>query len=255
LPNSQALVTPVLGIPTSGTLTNCTGLPAKGISWTWGEKLTVGDANPPVVAGYLYDCTDGTTITITDFFDSGNDDHSEFVTGDRIGVLMNDSDVTIGFDSATIEGNAETQFTGHPTTVLLIEFIYRDGVWYSPTLTSGLTNAVTMSAKIGRNHNTFTGNDTMTDDEAYNYTHYVTAAAVINLPAVGAYHEFSIKNHTDGDVNINPDNANYIKLNGAAAFHVGDSIVGTDIGDGCSCEYYAANTWACDCVGYEDAGD
>jgi len=35
----------------------------------------------------------------------------------------------------------------------------------------------------------------------------------------------------------------------------GDSIVGTDIGDGCSCEYFAANTIACDCVGYEDAGD
>ena len=32
LPNSQALVTPVLGIPTSGTLTNCTGLPTAGIS-------------------------------------------------------------------------------------------------------------------------------------------------------------------------------------------------------------------------------
>jgi len=32
LPNSQTLVTPVLGTPTSGTLTNCTGLPTAGIS-------------------------------------------------------------------------------------------------------------------------------------------------------------------------------------------------------------------------------
>ena len=32
LPDSQALVTPVLGTPTSGTLTNCTGLPLAGLA-------------------------------------------------------------------------------------------------------------------------------------------------------------------------------------------------------------------------------
>ncbi len=42
LPNSQALVTPVLGTPTSGTLTNCTGLPVAGITASTATALGVG---------------------------------------------------------------------------------------------------------------------------------------------------------------------------------------------------------------------
>jgi hypothetical protein len=42
LPNSQALVTPVLGTPTSGTLTNCTGLPVNGIVDDTSSALGVG---------------------------------------------------------------------------------------------------------------------------------------------------------------------------------------------------------------------
>lgn len=42
LPNSQALVTPVLGTPTSGTLTNCTGLPVNGIVDDTTSALGVG---------------------------------------------------------------------------------------------------------------------------------------------------------------------------------------------------------------------
>ncbi len=42
LPNSQALVTPVLGTPTSGTLTNCNGLPVNGIVDDTTSALGVG---------------------------------------------------------------------------------------------------------------------------------------------------------------------------------------------------------------------
>jgi len=227
-------------------------------NWTWGGALEVGDATPPIKSGYVYDCTGATDITITDFYGISADNHTEFTAGKtRFRVWMNKDEVTIDFSAnANIEGNADTNFVGHDSQWIMLEFLYVGTGFQCTNLYSGMTNALTMSAKVGRNHNTFTGNDDITDDEAYNYTHYVTGAGgyVIGIPAVGAYHEFSIRNHTAGDVNINPNGSEIIILNGVA-LDAGDSIVGTDIGDGCSFEYFAADTWAAYCVGYEDAGD
>lgn len=41
LPSGQALIDPVLGTPTSGTLTNCTGLPLSGVVDSTTEALGV----------------------------------------------------------------------------------------------------------------------------------------------------------------------------------------------------------------------
>ena len=112
-------------------------------TWYWGGALTVGDATPPVTAGYLYDCTGGTTITITDFYDSGDDDDGDFTDGDRFGVLMNDPDVEIDFsENANIEGNADVDFAGNASQVILIVFQTRNGVWYA-NLTTGFSDALT----------------------------------------------------------------------------------------------------------------
>jgi len=282
---SPTLVTPILGTPTSGTLTNCTGLPVAGLSdvnagtdptadleeethasehapngadpvatWSWGSGLEAGDATPPVKNGYLYDLGTPTTITITDFYGISHDDHTEFVDGDRIGIFMHNPAVTLGCSTGPIECNSGTDFKGHASQITPVIFIYASGAWYSPNLVTGMSDALTLSAKVGRNYNTFTGNDTMTDAEAYNHTHYVTSAAEIELPAVGAYHSWSIRNHTADDVNLDPNGSEVIRLNGVA-LDAGDSIVGTDVGDKCDCGYFSAGVIACDCTGYEDAGD
>jgi len=228
-------------------------------TWYWGGALTVGDATPPVTNGYLYDCTGGTTIAILDFYDSGDDDHSEFTDGDRIGVLMNDTDVTLDFDGSPaatyLEGNAGTDFTGHATQIQLVIFIYRNGVWYTPSLTMGQSNALTLLAKVGMNTNTFTGNDTMDAAEAYNYTHYVTSAAEIELPVVAQYMSFTVITVGAIAVSIDPDASDDIVLDGVTTLGNGDKATNLSVtGDMITCTYYVANSWYCASNGWTDGG-
>lgn len=225
--------------------------------WTWGGALTVGDANPPVVSGYVYDCTGATTITITDFFDSGNDDHSEFTSGkSRFRLLMNDADATIDFsDNSEIEGNANTDFVGHATQWIMLEFLYVDTGWQCTNLTSGMTNALTLSAKIGMNTVTDADGFTMTAAQGYNYTVFATGAGTIGMPPVAQYMQFCVENHTDENVVVNPDatgTEDTPRLDGQALAQ-GDSMTGTDYGDILCCTYYAADTWSCVGSGYEDS--
>lgn len=118
--------------------------------------LTIGDATPEVASKGLYDCVGGTTITITDFVDSDGD-HSEFSDGDYIGVLMNDSDVTIDLSSnSNIEGNVETDYTGHATILNLLIFTFieetSDDVsvdyWQCINYNMGFSNPTTFSANV-----------------------------------------------------------------------------------------------------------
>jgi len=70
--------------------------------------------------------------------------------------------------------------------------------------------------------------------------------------------QFTVENHTDGDVDLNPDatgTEDTIRLDGVA-LDQGDAIRGTDIGDCAVCSsYYAADTWSCFTNGYGDEVD
>jgi len=98
---------------------------------------------------------------------------------------------------------------------------------------------------------------TMTATQGFGYTVYATGAGTIVMPPVAAGMQFTVENHTANDVNINPDASgteDTIRIEGVA-LDQGDSIVGTDLGDTARCTYYAADTWSCITIGYEDAGD
>ena len=143
--------------------------------------LTVGDATPPVASKGLYDCTGGTTITITNFYDSGDDNTGDFSDGDYIGVLMNDADVTIGFSGALIEGNSETDFKGHATSIVLLLFIFYNDVWYCPTLNVGMSDAVTLAVdtvQAGMNVIPSAGNITLTAAQMNSIIHVSQAGDV-----------------------------------------------------------------------------
>ena len=115
--------------------------------WLWGGALEIGDATPPIASGYVYDCTDATTITITDFYAVGSDDHTGFVSGkSRFRVWMNDEEVTVDFSAnAEIEGNAGQDFTGSASDFVLLEFLYLDTGWQCTNFTSGFSNPTTLA--------------------------------------------------------------------------------------------------------------
>ena len=115
--------------------------------WLWGGALEIGDATPPIASGYVYDCTGATTITITDFYAVGSDDHTGFVSGkSRFRVWMNDEEVTVDFSAnAEIEGNAGQDFTGSASDFVLLEFLYLDTGWQCTNFTSGFSNPTTLA--------------------------------------------------------------------------------------------------------------
>ena len=80
-------------------------------------------------------------------------------------------------------------------------------------------------------------------------------AGTIALPAVVDGMNFCVENHTDGDVYIDPNGTDAIKLNGGTQTADGLRIIGTDIGDGCCFKYYEAGAWSAWCNGYEEIAD
>ena len=93
-----------------------------------------------------------------------------------------------------------------------------------------------------------------TDAYCYGGVWYASGAGTLTMPAVADGMEITIENHTDGDVYIDPDGSEQIKLNGGTALTAGYRIIGTDTGDSCVCRYYSSGVWSCYCYGYESAG-
>lgn len=114
--------------------------------WVWGGAVTVGDATPEVQDGYVYDCTGATAITITNFVDSDGD-HSEFTAGQtKIRLVMNSGNVIMDFsDNTNIEGNANTDFTGSTTQIVMLEFKFIGTRWQCLNLNSGFSDPTTLS--------------------------------------------------------------------------------------------------------------
>lgn len=95
---------------------------------------------------------------------------------------------------------------------------------------------------------TYSGNDTISTDEAYGYTMFVTAAAELEMPAVVDGMHFCVENHTADTITLDQNGTETIRLDGAAASAT--AISGTEIGDMVCCEYFAASTWSCMSFGY-----
>lgn len=104
------------------------------------SALTPGDATPTVITKSIYDCTGGTTITITDF------DMAGVSVGDYFGVLMNDPDVTIDFsDNSNIEGNLNQDYTGLATQINFLIFTWMGTYWQEENLVVGMSDPASLS--------------------------------------------------------------------------------------------------------------
>ena len=208
--------------------------------------ITVGDATPPVASKGLYITTGATAITITDFYDSGDDNDGDFADGDYFGLILEDVDVIIDFATGTnIKGNADTNLTGLASNPLLLIFVWRSGVWYCVNFNSGFSNALTMAAKINMVVTAISGNDTLTAAEQWNGRVFVSAASVLNAAGVAEGMEVVIVSHTADDVDFNPDDADQISLNGAAADTAGDAVRLTNIGEILTCTGISTSVWNC----------
>ena len=83
-------------------------------------------------------------ITVDDFSDASGD-HSDYNTGDYFGLIMNDLTVKIDFsDNSNIEGNVNTDFTGDPSQVVLLIFMYYSGTWHCINYNSGFSDPTTV---------------------------------------------------------------------------------------------------------------
>ena len=213
------------------------------------------DTDGIVVNMGLYNCT-GLTIAFDDFVDGVDGDHSGFSPGNYFGIYMNASTASVDFSAnANIEGNAGTDFTGSTSEIVFLIFQFRGTGWVCINYNMGFSDPTTFASKLVTNPNKYTGNDTMTAAEAYNYVHFITGAAEIEMPALVSGMGFCVENHTDGDVYFDPNGTDAIKLNGAAQLADGLRIIGTDVGDGCTFKFFEAGVWSAWCNGYEGIAD
>jgi len=208
--------------------------------------ITVGDTTPPVASGGLYITTGATTVEVLDFYDSGDDNDGDFSDGDFFGLIVEDADFTIDFSTGTnIKGNADTDFTGIAANPVLVIFVWRSGVWYCTNLNSGFSDPLTFAAKTVMKVTLISGNDTLEANEQYNGRVFVSAASVLNAAGVAEGMEVVIVSHTDDDVDFNPDDADQISLNGAAADTAGDAVRLTNTGEILTCTGISASVWNC----------
>jgi hypothetical protein len=197
--------------------------------------LTVGDADPAVSTGNLYDTTGASTITITDFVDASGD-HSDFDDGDYIGVIVNDADFTIDFSSnANIEGNAGQDFTGSATQEVVLVFTFENDRWIEHNLVAGMSNPTTIKARsIGLDVlKTSELTDTSSPHTLYAYEmkgrmiSNTTLSASIELDAIAIEEglNFAILKEVNYDIVIDPNGSeNWYLDNGSGLTQCGAGV-------------------------------
>jgi len=144
------------------------------------------DTDGIVVSGSLYNTT-GLTITFDNFVDEADGDESTYSDGDFFGLIMNASTAKIDFsDNANIEGNANTDYTGSSTQIMILVFVYEDSVWKCINLNSGFSDPLTMAVgKIQGANNIITDTDGIILTTAQmNSVVIMTGAGEVQLPDV-----------------------------------------------------------------------
>jgi len=141
--NTPTLVSPVLGTPTSGTLTNCTGLPVGGISGlATGMSTFLATPSSANLAAAVTDETGtgslvfGTSPTISAPTLSGivTTSGSNITTANAMAALA--IDVTAGLNTKTIAADSTFTFSGTPATA---------NTWFSMSVTNSDTNPHTLT--------------------------------------------------------------------------------------------------------------
>lgn len=123
---SPTLVTPALGTPSSGTLTNCTGLPPDGISSSTGSGAVVRATSPTLTTPALGTPSSGTLTNCTGLPVAGGGTGATTAAGARAALLtsyLETVDGTVyGWSTFTSGGVIRTSRTGTSASDHLVFF-------------------------------------------------------------------------------------------------------------------------------------
>lgn len=241
---SPTLVTPLLGTPTSGTLTNCTGLPI--VAGTTGT-LTVARGGTGVA-------TSGTTSQIA--VGGGTSSPIVWTTATGTGSPVRATSPTLVTPAlgTPASGNLAnctalnaTQLTSGTIPAARVGAAHIDALTeIAAALKAGtgaklVTNGNDASVPIYTEKHA--ASHTISAAECYGGVHYVTAAATITLPAVAAGMSVTIITVGAVAVSVDPNASDLIMLEGTA-LDDGDKITnGSTSGDIAVLTYYDATGW------------
>jgi hypothetical protein len=228
-----------------------------------------------IPAGYTFQVLDGSDVTIHEI----NTDGLINPGASLATVLFADDDAVgsaaVDEYAAKLEGNLETVGDGSEDGSLkikirvdgsdtLVDYAEFDGNTKVVTLgddTAAMeldASAVTSTATLSAGVPTYTDTNgfTMSTAQAYGYVHYLTTAGQeVDLPAVAAGMQFTIESHFAGEMLIDPNGTEQIKLDGGTALTAGYRIASPGAaGDVAVCTYFSAGVWSCITNSWTDKG-
>jgi hypothetical protein len=127
-----------------------TNLPSGGTVGATLRTFGDGDATPDITNGgasieRLWQVHQSSTPTITDFDDG--DDHSEFSDGDYFVLIVNYGARIDFSNNSNIEGNANTDFTGSASQIVVLKFTYEGTQWKEENLVVGMSTPTQMNTE------------------------------------------------------------------------------------------------------------
>jgi hypothetical protein len=127
-----------------------TNLPSGGTVGATLRTFGDGDATPDITNGgasieRLWQVHQSSTPTITDFDDG--DDHSEFSDGDYFVLIVNYGARIDFSNNPNIEGNANTDFTGSASQIVVLKFTYEGTQWKEENLVVGMSTPTQMNTE------------------------------------------------------------------------------------------------------------
>lgn len=116
------------------------------------------DATPLVVDHGIYSLTNTGALTVTDFVDVDGD-HSDFVSGDQIILILSDADITLDCsENANLECFGGNDFTASATQITASYFIFDGTRWVGPSMP--MSSPTTLALKtVQAGLNVITDND------------------------------------------------------------------------------------------------
>jgi hypothetical protein len=127
-----------------------TNLPSGGTVGATLRTFGDGDATPDITNGgasieRLWQVHQSSTPTITDFDDG--DDHSEFSDGDYFVLIVNYGARIDFSNNPNIEGNANTDFTGSASQIVVLKFTFEGTQWKEENLVVGMSTPTQMNTE------------------------------------------------------------------------------------------------------------